>query len=439
MIGIASAGVLLPQSGFANRLLFNNYSKVAATHADNYEQTFIRQRIEHLFESLGGISDVVKPGDKVGIKINLTGGSSWANHANLQGVDVRECLWTHPEVLRAVGELIIDSGVSGNDIYIFEALWDSASFNNYGYKTVQDHLGAQMVNLNNSQPYAEFITKNVVGEPYFYNSFIMNQVLDEIDVIISIAKMKHHVNAGVTNSMKNLVGTVPLQHYQMPTQQGTRSKLHIEGGDVGYHLPRSICDLNMALPVHLSVIDGVKNAQGGEGPWNATFQPCEKHLLLAGKDPVATDSIAAMVMGNDPEQPKLNLPTGLTCDNHLWLAHQKEIGTNLLSEIELVGDGAGGIHGIAEDTIVDRDIVLYQNYPNPASSSTTIRFDISKPGDVTLKIYSASGIELMTPLRSHLSVGEYRIKVDIRAYPTGSYLYVLEMDGRKVSRMMVVR
>lgn len=445
VLGIGSAGVFLSTPGFSalirdfGKLKGYSNTQVAATVADNYERTFIRQKIEHIFEAIGGLSDIISPGDKVGIKINLTGGSSWANHANLNGVDVRECLWTHPEVLRAVGELLIDSGISGNNIYIVEAMWDTASFNNYGYQEVQQYLGAQIVNLNNSQPYANFITKATGGDPYFYDSFILNQVLDEVDAFVSIPKMKHHVNAGVTNSMKNLVGIVPLQYYQMPTQQGTRSKLHIEGGEVGYHLPRSICDLNMARPIHLAVIDGIKNAQGGEGPWNSTFEPCEKHLLLAGKDPVATDSIAAMVMGNDPESPTLDLPGGLICDNHLWLAQQKGLGTNILANIELVGDGAGGIHGIKENKDLNADMVLYQNFPNPASTSTSIKFELRRSGNVTLKIFSASGVELETPVRGLKSEGRHEVLVDVSGFAKGSYIFVLEMKGRGVSKKMVVK
>jgi hypothetical protein len=44
----------------------------------------------------------MKTGSTVAIKINLTGGSYWADHPKLNGVDVRKCMWNHPEVLRAV-------------------------------------------------------------------------------------------------------------------------------------------------------------------------------------------------------------------------------------------------------------------------------------------------------------------------------------------------
>jgi hypothetical protein len=110
-MGIVGAGIFLNRYLHAENLLklpgntgFRGSNMVAVTQGDNYESAFIRNRVEHLFNSLGGIGDVVQPGDKVGIKINLTGGSSWVGHENLEGVDFRECVWTHPEVLKAVGE-----------------------------------------------------------------------------------------------------------------------------------------------------------------------------------------------------------------------------------------------------------------------------------------------------------------------------------------------
>ena len=119
-IGAGMAGLYATTSGLLNPMqLFgkntgSDYTtQVAATFSDNYDQTVVKNKVEHLFESLGGIDDIISPGDKVAIKINLTGGSDTVGHENLQGVDIREAVWTHPAVLQAVGELLIDSGISG--------------------------------------------------------------------------------------------------------------------------------------------------------------------------------------------------------------------------------------------------------------------------------------------------------------------------------------
>jgi hypothetical protein len=82
-------------------------AQVAITQNDNYLRTVIRQKVEHLFDSIGGIADVVRAGDKVAVKINLTGGSGSAASPRLGALPITESMWTHPEVVRAVGELMI--------------------------------------------------------------------------------------------------------------------------------------------------------------------------------------------------------------------------------------------------------------------------------------------------------------------------------------------
>jgi uncharacterized protein (DUF362 family) len=449
-MGIALAGVLISRYTMANNLISlpgilkgTRSNMVAATLADNYESTFVRQKIEYLFDSLGGISDVVQPGDKVGIKINLTGGSSWANDPNLNGVDIRDCAWTHPEVLRAVGELLIDSGVSANDIYIVEGIWDDASFYNYGYSDVMDYLGAQVVNLNFPAPYGSFVTRPTGSDYFYYDSFLMNGILGEIDVFVSIPKMKQHYTAGVTHSMKNLIGTAPLDYTKSITGPESRTWLHDEGGDPSYHLPRSICDLNMANPIHLAVIDGVKNAVGGEGPWNPTFEPHEDHYLLAGKNPVSTDSICSYIMGNDPEPPKLLRPDGTLCDNHLYLASQKGMGTNLMGEIELVGDGAGYILGINEGNQNypgAAPVILYQNSPNPFRASTQIRYYLHDPGLASLIIFNHKGQEISRLVNETVSSGEHIAEWNAGNIPAGTYYARLNVKGfSQIRKMNLVR
>ena len=205
IMGLTTAGVIIKSSGLARPLKTftggggNRYlTQVAATQYDDYDQATITQKIGYLFDELGGIGDVVGPGDRVAVKINMTGGASWANDPNLQGVDIRECAWTHPSVLQAVGELLIDNGVNPSDIYFVDGLWDYDCYNNFGYLDVQNYLGTQLVDLNEAAPYAGFVNLTTGDDPFYYSYFIMNQILSEVDIMVSIPKMKHHYDAGTT-------------------------------------------------------------------------------------------------------------------------------------------------------------------------------------------------------------------------------------------------
>jgi len=445
MIGATTAGILVaPYLKSANIFSYQHQAqaaklaKVAITQGTTYERTFIKSRVQHLFESLSGIGDVVHAGQKVAIKINLTGGSGSAYSSGLHGVPITESMWTHPEVVRAVGELLIDSGIRASDIYIVESLWDAASYNNFGYLDVQRSLGAQMINLNTKDPYSAFIDKQVGSNKFFYSSFTMNQILADVDVYVSIPKMKQHYDAGWTCSLKNQVGAVPMLPYVMPNDN-RRAKLHFEGGDIAFHLPHSICDLNIARPVHLAVIDGIKNAKGGEGVWNSTFRTTESHVLLAGKDPVATDSVAAYLMGLNPEAKKLPLPDGVRqCDNYLDLLHQKGIGTNQMSEIDVVGDGAGLVTAAPPENrpTLPTGFQLFQNYPNPFNPSTTITFYLPRTERVSLRLYDVTGREVETLVEGEVPAGMHELRWTANHHASGMYVYRMQagtyMEAKKL-------
>jgi len=89
-------------------------TQVAVTQAETYERAPIKRKVQDLFDSLGGIGDVLKGGNRVAIKTNLSGGSGLAFSPRLRGVPITESMCAHPEVLRAVGELVIDCGAEAS-------------------------------------------------------------------------------------------------------------------------------------------------------------------------------------------------------------------------------------------------------------------------------------------------------------------------------------
>jgi uncharacterized protein (DUF362 family) len=99
-----------------------------------------------------------------------------------------------------------------------------------------------------------------------------------------------------------------------------------------------IVDLNRARPINLALIDGIKTSEGGEGPWNEGWNPKAANVLIAGKNPVATDAVGTAVMGFDPAALGRNEPPFADCLNHLVLARLRGLGPHRLDEIEIVGE-----------------------------------------------------------------------------------------------------
>jgi len=305
-------------------------SQVAIVQARSYDRDSVRQQVQTLLDGIGGLDDVIRSGDRVAIKVNLTGGTYFDPPA---GLSATESYLTHPQVVRALSELLRDAGAG--QLFIVEAVYDRESYLSFGYEEVAQAVDATLVDLNTPDPYSDFASTSV-GEGWFiYDSFAFNHILEEIDAFISVAKMKCHFNCGVTHSMKNLIGLLPASHYRLDESHWWRSALHGPGNEAEARLPRVILDLNQARPIHLALIDGIKTAEGGEAP-RGTFNPVQPGVLIAGKNPVATDAVATAAMGFDPTVESFNAPF-IRCDNYLNMAHELGLGTNRLEEIEVVG------------------------------------------------------------------------------------------------------
>jgi uncharacterized protein (DUF362 family) len=306
-------------------------STVAIAKANSYDRSLIRQQVQSMLDSIGGLSDVLAHGNRVAIKVNLTGGTS---AQGLPGIPEIESYLTHPEVVRAVIELFRDAGAK--DIYIVEAAYEPESWSAYGYTEMARSVNATIVDLTNAAPYKDFAETTSATNPFIYEKFKFNPILNEIDTFVSVSKMKCHATAGVTHTMKNLFGLVPYRFYTQNAEDKYRSGFHGSSDQTPKRLPGVINDLNRARKVNLSIIDGVWTTEGGEGPWITTLNPIKPNVLFAGKDPVATDSVATIAMGFDPTSDYHAKPF-YHAYNHIKMAAELGLGTNKIEEIKVVG------------------------------------------------------------------------------------------------------
>ena len=71
---------------------------------------------------------------------------------------------------------------------------------------------------------------------------------------------------------------------------------------------------------------------------------------------------------------------------------------------------------------------LYQNYPNPFNPETTIKYQIPKPGLVTLKVYDVLGKEVATLVNGNKIEGSYDYSFDASRFASGVYIYQLRVN-----------
>ncbi len=81
---------------------------------------------------------------------------------------------------------------------------------------------------------------------------------------------------------------------------------------------------------------------------------------------------------------------------------------------------------------------LYQNSPNPFNPVTIIHFDLSKPGEVLLKIFDINGREIAILVNEKLFAGKYEVSWNGSNYTSGVYFYKLETENFINTKRMIL-
>ena len=227
---------------------------------------------------LSGMKDLgVKPseikGKRVLLKPNLVEVIEGASHIN-----------THPLVMRGAIEAFLSLGASkvlvgegpGHVRDSYYVLEES------GMADVLYEDRIPFIDLNNDS----LITLRNKGRFSRLKEFSFPRTLRQVDIIVSMAKMKTHHWAGVTLSMKNMFGVMPGIVYGWP-----KNVLHVAG------IEPSILDINATIKPHFAIVDGITGMEG-DGPIMGT--PCHVGVLVMGRNLPAVDATSARVMGVDP-------------------------------------------------------------------------------------------------------------------------------------------
>jgi hypothetical protein len=84
-------------------------------------------------------------------------------------------------------------------------------------------------------------------------------------------------------------------------------------------------------------------------------------------------------------------------------------------------------------------VALGQSYPNPTGGPTTITFDLTRPTEVSLRLYDVSGREVAVLANGPHTSGRHTVTLSGGRLPPGTYHYRLRANGGEQSRMLVVR
>ncbi len=98
------------------------------------------------------------------------------------------------------------------------------------------------------------------------------------------------------------------------------------------------------------------------------------------------------------------------------------------------------VTSVANEIGPAKDYQLYQNYPNPFNPSTIIKYQIPKPGLVTLKVYDVLGKEVANLVNEYQNSGRYNVNFDASRLASGVYIYqIVSKDYVSNKKMMLLK
>jgi uncharacterized protein (DUF362 family)/Pyruvate/2-oxoacid:ferredoxin oxidoreductase delta subunit len=244
-------------------------TKIAAIRCDDYREEHVAEAVRRCVDLFGGIRSLVRPRERVLIKPNL-----------LKASPPDRAVTTHPEVVRAVIRLVHEAGA--------EALvGDSPGIGDL--RKVAERSGILAVVQQEGAVLTEFDDAVTVKSNGRFQRFEISRVAAEADAIINLPKFKTHGMTTLTGAVKNLFGCIP----------GKRKvQWHFNTGVDHGSFMRMLVELAALLKPRFTIMDCIVGMEGN-GPGSG--DPCTMGVLLAGRDPVAVDSVAGRLVGVHPE------------------------------------------------------------------------------------------------------------------------------------------
>lgn len=242
----------------------------------------------------------------------------------------------HPDLLRKIiryvkaykpSRIVVAAGSGGAPTQqVFEEI---------GFNRIINEEGIEFVDLNYG-PYTEIsLNHGIVPRTK------INKLCEEMDVHISFTPIKMHKEATVSLGIKNMaLSWPPAEIHGMPKKKlGIHEDLH-----------NFIAAMGEAVPIDITILSGMKGMVW-TGPSDG--KAVSSNLVVAGTDPVATDAVAARMLGL--------LPQGV---HYLFELHRRGLGQADVKKMIMKGvpliqaEEIFSMAALGESIAIDRPSVL---------------------------------------------------------------------------------
>lgn len=245
-------------------------SRVAVFKCNKYDVDVIEKRIIEGIDILGGVDRYIKSGMNVLLKCNL-----------LSKKHPEEAVTTHPAVVEAVARIVQKAGgipiIADSPGGFFNEKALKGIYKACGMLDIQKNTGAQLnfdtESVDVSHPEGKIIKSLTVIKP-----------LKDVDVVISLPKLKTHGMMVYTGAVKNLFGVIP---GTLKAEYHLRMKRARDFSDM-------LVDICTYVKPTLTIMDAIVGMEG-DGPSAGT--PRDIGAILLSEDPFALDVTACSLVG----------------------------------------------------------------------------------------------------------------------------------------------
>ncbi|SHI93078.1 Uncharacterized conserved protein, DUF362 family [Dethiosulfatibacter aminovorans DSM 17477] len=273
---------------------------VSLVKCEEYDYDRIRGALLRTFDNIGGIDRFVQPGDRILLKTNL-----------LMKKTPEEATTTNPVFVQALADILMSKdaivviGDSPGGPFMEGRMKNI--YKSTGMEEAAKRSGASL-NFNLASYYTEF--DNAV----LLNKVILTDMINDVDKIINLPKLKTHGFAVYTGAVKNLFGLIP----------GTiKAEYHVNMPDVN-NFCNALIDICEHVKPVLHIMDGIVGMEGA-GPSGG--RPRKIGAILASENPYDLDKTACEIIGLKVQ----DVPT-------LRKAAERGLSSDSMEDVEIAGD-----------------------------------------------------------------------------------------------------
>lgn len=244
-------------------------TRVSINYCNEYELQKVKEALLQNIENLGGVDKFINKGDKVLLKANLIMKKSPESAAITHYVFV----WAMSLILLEYGaEVLIGDSPGGSfDDDIMNSIYKAAC-----YTHIEENTEAKL-----NRNYKFYEKDNSKG--FILKKINMVDMVNDVDKIISLSKLKTHGMMTFTGAVKNQFGLV---------HGASKAEYHLNMANKD-DFANALIDVSYAVEPVLYFMDGIEGMEG-QGPTAGNAR--KLNVILGSSDPFALDKTACEIV-----------------------------------------------------------------------------------------------------------------------------------------------